>query len=368
MKDHEQLRMARPNLRWLVLGALSLLVASSGCQQLALGPRSGAVERSFVRVAAVAIDQHTRQGQPSRIAFWVTNNGEDPVLLRGITPQSPTDEPVSWLQGWRTALAYDMPTDTITAAPLLPGADYHVTIYGGLLLPGETVEAQTTLVALDHPRATHRFRLDYLAAPTTGFGGRLYVSTSKKPPSTWTFKSLTTLDLVNEPSRLRRSLLAGGNQGLVAGSVYVKVKVTVEPSAPSLVAARERAGVSAQAPALHARALSGWVFPTAGGGVVVDADGVRELRHVSNSALRVVAGSHSDQVAIRADSPDVFDRLNLSHNPALDPPLCGTLPVGELAALLNLVSRDHLALRAERDRVTLPGSASTPNRLVVGHR
>ncbi|GIW70997.1 MAG: hypothetical protein KatS3mg102_0539 [Planctomycetota bacterium] len=349
------------------MAALAGLVAGCG----ALGLRRGAEPppgRPHLSVACLQLQPRASQGEPCRVVFYITNDGDWPVLLQGITPQRPLDRAVSYVEPWRTALAYDATEDVITAAEPLAGADYHVTVYRGLLLPGEAVRAFTSVAPFDVPVSHHRFRVDYLTAPWETLRNRLYVAAPGGTPRTRVFRRPSSPTRELSVPRLRRAILAGGMAELRAGSVQVALAVApVAPAPLPLADARRLAGVPEEVEGVHSRLLSGWAFARSTRGVVVvGADGVRRLDHISVEALRAIAeGGEVLSVrvvdaALAAELKDLAQRWGQDGDP-----LRGELARERLPELLELLALHGLHLDADRAAFGPGGEAARPGALRV---
>jgi hypothetical protein len=352
-------RLIPAGISGIAVGAALWLSACAGLP--GQGPDPPLAGRPHLTLACLQLDQQPLEGRPCLVVFTIANDGGWPVLLRGITPQRADDRPVSWLESWRHPLRYDAVHDELFAADSVrPGADYHRTLYRGLLLPGEAIQAYTTVVPRGRGPTLHRFRLDYLAAPWREMGPRLLIADPAGRDTGRRFRRPASPTRELAAHRLRRAFLEGRPGHLAAGSVPVALTLSeITPAPLPLPDARQLAGVGEGEPAFWSPTAHGWAFERSRRGVVVVGDdGVRRLDHVSLAALRELA-STCGALTVRVIDEDMAVRLReIAADREAEEPLRLHIAPDAMPRLLAFVAARGLLLDTEPD-ATLPPGAGT---------
>jgi hypothetical protein len=336
----------------LIVATVILLV---GCQTANVGggPRSGG--SPHLQVAGAQLSPQLAAGDEARAVLWITNNGDWPVLLLGITPQSPADEPVSFVKRLAgTAPSYNAQTETLS----LRRSSFldHVTLHRGLLLPGEALQIYTSLLPMDKGMNTHTFRLDYLTAPRSTFERHLYMAGGE---GTLESRQYTRYDSTRAPlkrPRLRRTLLADGHRVLTHAAARFQILIgPVEERYLPLVEAYDLTGISPGGRCRYSHFLDGWAFARPGGVTVATREHVLTLDGVTLEALRAV-----DLHPERFPLPIVFDDAGVR------PVLERFLLASDASADMALIPRERLLelmLKIPSAGLTLTAVAIEPGSL-----
>ncbi len=361
--DTRQRRRTRGSVVGLGAALLVCAVGGGGCagpQSIRPAPAPPApVGRPHLSVACMPMRERAMFGEPLRIVFTIVNDGDWPVLLRGVTAQRPSDRSISWLESWRRPLRYDARRDELIATAPRAGGDYHRTLYRGLLLPGEALQAYTSVVPYARPSSHHRFRLDYLAAPADELLPRLLVAEPGGRDAKRRFHRIGKRPERLGVTRLRRAFMEGRPPHLSAASV--PVAITLDPvTAPAQPRPIEVSPEIADPnDGLWLPNHGGWAFRRCSRGVVViGRDGVRRLEHVSLEALRALACTDG-LLEVRVIDEATWRKLRRLGRPGARDAEGRWLRIPRERAeeLLALCAREGLWLDADPDAALPPGAS-----------
>ena len=346
-----------------VLSRNALLIALaggiSGCAVPAeLAPRS-APGRPHVRVVCAPARGPSIQGEEVRTTVWVTNDGDWPVVLLRAEADRPGDESVSFLDEVPGRIVYDGERDKVLLEPPLLPRD-RVMLVRGLVLPGEAIRAETTIVPLLSPVSVHAFRLAYFAAPWPVLREKLYIAPYEGQAGPRCFSRFEPMPYDPDRPRVRTAILADGNGSLDRYTLDFEVRVTlVEPAPLPIEEARTRARVGSRAPAFWSRFAGGWAFEVPGGVVVAgfrsEQPDVVRYPAMRLSALRAI------ETVLQDDGPAPRLPVIFSENaplgrllaelpvlevptPGGDPRRAGFVALESLPAFLEEVGRAGLAV------------------------
>jgi hypothetical protein len=289
----------------------SALALGSGCSlhQVAPAPRTQSL--TFVHVAGAPIGEQSEIGDDARISVWIQNNGADPVLLLGITPQAASDDPISLVERVPGTLTYDAEVNRMTVErPKM--AEDGVLLHRGLLMPGEALPLYTSAIPLATETAEHKFRLDYLAGRWDELSQHVYVAGPSSNGATMHFRLAAEAEIDRQHPKLRRAILADGHDRLERRAAHFSVDVDAVDHRRRGVGLRDAyriAGVQPGGAVRYCRFFKGWAFECKGGVRATTAEGQRrDLEGVTLAALRTI-DRFEDQVPIAFQDLDTAEAL-----------------------------------------------------------